>query len=508
MATYTVEIDGKRYKIAGDRPPNEAEARAAVSAYTGAAHTDGTHATPEQQGALSRFMEPIGQAAKAALGLPAAAVRGLGTLNYATEQASQGNAGPMADIGSGVVHAVVDPSREQFRKADEAGAAGNYVEGVGHVAAGLLPVVGPAAADAGETMASDNVAGGLGQAAVALAPFAPAPKFAEGVAQLMKRRAAARMFAVMRPEMKFAQTAREIAPEVASGVAGRESMGGLGVGTRDTLAKRAEARAKMAGSDIEALQTLPQRINPAPISKSLRDEALKKETRAPSGQVFTEDPGLVDALRAHADKVDEITKAFGGDVPAGELFKQRAVLGKRLGNKAAGVLPGDLTSAQVEAGTVRNAQTSKLLHDEIPSSQVPDHEYHIMRNAEINLKRSGLRDLVGRDGNKVMNLLAGRLFGSVAGAATGYAAGGGHVGGLLGAVGGMMLGESAYWGSLRATTYKNIANLLRAGDIDGAANIIQRSASVYAADKAIKERERNHRAQKALRAQAEGVVGP
>lgn len=54
----------------------------------------------------------------------------------------------------------------QFGKAREAfgrGDALSLMEGVGHGAAALLPVIGPAAAEAGEQIASGDVAGGLGR---------------------------------------------------------------------------------------------------------------------------------------------------------------------------------------------------------------------------------------------------------------------------------------------------------------------------------------------------------
>ena len=49
---------------------------------------------------------------------------------------------------------------------------GRLLEAAGHGAAALLPVVGPAAARAGEAIGSGDVAGGLGQATGLLAPFA------------------------------------------------------------------------------------------------------------------------------------------------------------------------------------------------------------------------------------------------------------------------------------------------------------------------------------------------
>lgn len=71
----------------------------------------------------------------------------------------------MASDPKKAYHSMVDASANQFTKAKADYDAGHYSEMVGHGLAGALPMVGPAAADAGETIASGDVAGGLGQAA-------------------------------------------------------------------------------------------------------------------------------------------------------------------------------------------------------------------------------------------------------------------------------------------------------------------------------------------------------
>lgn len=65
----------------------------------------------------------------------------------------------------GTATAVVGAQGEQFGKAAEDYRQGRYSEMVGHGAAGVLPLVGPAAAHTGEQMASGDVAGGLGRGA-------------------------------------------------------------------------------------------------------------------------------------------------------------------------------------------------------------------------------------------------------------------------------------------------------------------------------------------------------
>lgn len=70
-----------------------------------------------------------------------------------------------------VVVGAVKSQLDQFRKAKTAYDEGRYSEAVGHTVAGALPLVGPAAAQAGETIGSGEYAKGAGQTAGLLLPF-------------------------------------------------------------------------------------------------------------------------------------------------------------------------------------------------------------------------------------------------------------------------------------------------------------------------------------------------
>lgn len=74
-------------------------------------------------------------------------------------------------LGQGVLVAQGD----QFKKAAAAYKAGRYSEAVGHLTAGAVPLVGPGAAQAGETIGRGEVAKGLGEATALLA--SPALKY-------------------------------------------------------------------------------------------------------------------------------------------------------------------------------------------------------------------------------------------------------------------------------------------------------------------------------------------
>lgn len=62
-------------------------------------------------------------------------------------------------------HGIVNAAGEQFGKAQEDYNQGHYSEMIGHGLAGAIPIVGPAAAKAGEAIGGGDIAGGLGQGA-------------------------------------------------------------------------------------------------------------------------------------------------------------------------------------------------------------------------------------------------------------------------------------------------------------------------------------------------------
>jgi len=73
------------------------------------------------------------------------------------------------------VIAIGSDMAQQGSQAIQAAKEGRSFEAVGHGAAAVLPVIGPAAARAGEQIASGDVAGGLGAGAGLVAPFVAAP---------------------------------------------------------------------------------------------------------------------------------------------------------------------------------------------------------------------------------------------------------------------------------------------------------------------------------------------
>ncbi len=96
-------------------------------------------------------------------------------------------------IVSGITQAVAHPldtAKAQWDaleaergKAYDLAKQGRYSEAVGHFAAGVLPLIGPPAAHAGERIASGDVAGGLGEGVGLIAPAVlPVAKAGAGAA--------------------------------------------------------------------------------------------------------------------------------------------------------------------------------------------------------------------------------------------------------------------------------------------------------------------------------------
>jgi hypothetical protein len=127
--------------------------------------------TEPKPAATEDFMDPQAQPEGSAIGRflsnagemlnPVTAIKGIA--NAITPEAL-GGVGPVATAKN-----IVAAQGEQFSKAGQAMGEGRYVEAAGHGMAGALPLIGPAAANAGEQIASGDVAGGLGGGAGLLA---------------------------------------------------------------------------------------------------------------------------------------------------------------------------------------------------------------------------------------------------------------------------------------------------------------------------------------------------
>lgn len=226
------EFNALKAKVIASLPPNLTEDefnRIAPTRFEQAlGEAENTPATPEGS-ALSRF---VGGA--------------VDVLNPLTA---------LAGIGQAVVHPIDTATnlvRSQAQQFQKAAAAPTLSEKVGYTAAGVTPLLGPAMARAGETIASGDIAGGLGQTAGLVAPTvvegllrgrAPAqPDLSK--ADILERQAqeqvSQRVLAPGNP--KFKGKAAAIAPELLQR--------GL-TGDRDALRQIAQEGMDEAGSRID-----------------------------------------------------------------------------------------------------------------------------------------------------------------------------------------------------------------------------------------------------------------
>jgi hypothetical protein len=173
------------------------------------------------------------------------------------------NAGEMlAAIPTGLAKAALDPintgvsmlqqSADQGSKAKDAYGQGRYWDAAGQ-ALGAIPVIGPGAAEAGEQMASGDVAGGLGKASVLLAS-AFAPKGAPLAGRAAK--ATGRLAADTASEVIRNPTAAAIGAIEGYQVAGVPGAiaGGLGapMGVRGLMRAYAKVEAEQRAADVAA----------------------------------------------------------------------------------------------------------------------------------------------------------------------------------------------------------------------------------------------------------------
>lgn len=190
---------------------------------------------------------------------------------------------------SGTLRGMWDAQVEQFQKGNAASMdALGMVERVGRYAAGALPILGPAAAHAGDTIAGGDMAGGLGEAAGLLGPIAgPGAARAgvralpEGVAAAADASATRRMTEVIAPKvgrqkLRWNNQAEKVAPSLA-----REP--GMGAFTREGLARKVGSKFDAASDALDVAtdaRLVSQQVQTGPLVQAL-DEAIGELTAQP-----------------------------------------------------------------------------------------------------------------------------------------------------------------------------------------------------------------------------------
>ena len=237
------------------------------------------------------------------------------------------------DTGTNIVRAQVDQGRQAFEAAKD----GRVFEAAGHGAASLLPVVGPLAAQTGERIAEGDVAGGLGQTAGLLAPFAVSgavqaargPAKAKALEQTATQQVADRVLAP--GNLSYRGRAQALAPEVLQR--------GL-TGDRNALREAAQAGMDAAGQAIDdAIQAAggPRSlVQTGPIIAQIRDQ-IAKLTYA-DGMPIKGAEGKVAALRQHITQLQQQSR---GAPPRAGLMRPGPNAGAGTPGQPPGAMPFD-----------------------------------------------------------------------------------------------------------------------------------------------------------------------
>lgn len=230
---------------------------------------------------------------------------------------------PEAWGGTGPINTarnILNAQGEQFSKAADDYQQGHYSEMAGHAVAGVLPIVGPAAANAGEQIAEGDWAGGLGQGAGMLAPFAAskaltarvASKAKAGVPATLERQAANQVAdRVLAPgSVKYKGRAQAIAPEILK----RNLKGG-----REELAQAADEGMATSGQAIDdaiAAGGGPQSgVVIDPIVSQLR---RRIDDLTINGEPIKGAEGRVAGIQARIDQLERVAKQRQGLVTANQ----------------------------------------------------------------------------------------------------------------------------------------------------------------------------------------------
>lgn len=421
---------------------------------------------------------------------------------------------------------------DQATKAREAFGEGRYSESLGHGIASAVPVLGPAAAAAGERIAGGDIAGGLGEAAALGALSSPslirgAAKTAraaipagarESLAGALDRGAAERVAGVMRPEIgpnknRFGNIAADVAPELLArgnmrGLWSREGLHGTiqdGLSNAERLLDEAanarlsartfstqpiidallERRRRLTAETVEASKAIPGfigeggRPNPSRIVRDIPTGRMKPEL-GKQARPFGED--VVPAPnRARVAQIDQALAEIRQLGPQARYESLRRIREAYDGPAKAVYSPSmtaDYLSSQ--GGKLGAADVTGVLRESLarfdPATSAANAEYHLFRSADDVLRATAE---VQRTRPKVGRAIMARLTGVF---------GGSQAAGAPGAVAGFVLGptletavSSGFTTRLQtARLMAGLADAIRNGNVQSAATIAARIKGLVA----------------------------
>lgn len=309
----------------------------------------------EAPSALSRFASNFGEMLN-----PVSAVKGI----------AQAVAHPLA-----TGEAILQASGEQLGKAKEAFGQGEYAEAAGRTVA-AIPLIGPAAAEAGEQIAAGDVAGGLGKGAGLLTGAAlvgPAARLGGRVAQPVTQAAGRRLYqSALKPTKATIKDVRPTAGRTAQDTLLQTGLNeGIPVTARGL--KKVDSLIDSLDAEVQArvarIQRSGEKVDPALVEQAI-DDVVRDFTNQVNAQP---DLSAIEAVRANFRGNPNVAQQVAPSQPA---------------NFAAGKIQG--TPAKTQPGPI----------DPVVAQQMKTNTYQGLRGkfgqergATIEAEKAGARGL-------------------------------------------------------------------------------------------------------------------
>lgn len=336
---------------------------------------------------------------------------------------------------------------EQFSKAGEAFQQGRYGEAIGHGTAGMLPVLGPVAADIGEQIGSGDVAGGLGAMTGLLAPVVGARPLAQAarrgvpaaarnsIATSLERGASRRVTDVMAPKVgpnktRFGNQAEKAAPRIAKDLA----TDGAPL-TREGLHTQVQSKlaaAESALDDAASARNTNAVIHTAPLIRALKQKRADLTSQTHRIGAFKAGDDVVPAPNAaRVAQIDQAIDEIGQLGPVANYESLRRIRQAYDGPAKATYSPS-MTADYLKAqgSKLGAADVTGTLREHLarmdPKTAAANAEYSVYRAADDVMSATAeierTRPRVGRQiAARITGAVVGGQHGGAAGALAGYA---------------------------------------------------------------------------------------
>lgn len=407
------------------------------------------------------------------------------------------------DTATGIVNQQLDQGKQAIDLAKE----GRYSEAAGHGLAAAVPLVGPAAAAAGEQFASGDVAGGAGTAAALTLPFLAKPGMAlarkvvpksarVAAARALEEGAAGRYEKVMAPQVgpnktRFGNMATDVAPKLAAdpsmSALSRAGLHGKVVeafdATKAQLDAAADARNKGAAFDTQPLLESLQKARDALVAEPVDATTLTPESgfsRAGDGTLTptktgtpigkTVEPAPNAARLASIDQVIKEVQQLGSIARYESLRRIRQAWDAVAKTVYSPAVTADYLKAK--GGALGAADATAAIREQLakmdPSTAAVNEKYSLYKTANDVLDATAE---VERTRPKVGRAIMARLTGSLVG---------GETAGAMGAVAGFALGPTmeailSAGGTTKLVTaqlMQKLAAAIRSGDVQAVDSLL------------------------------------